>query len=156
MSRFHFQLETLLRIREQACEKALATYARALHARVLAESNLLQEEQALGRLQDTVVDARAGGMRGPFLHSYNDGILVAEEKLKRLQQSCEALRKEETRCREDYLARKREVDGLLRLKDKRMLDHRKLELKKEELANERPGLCRAPFLPRDSLGTHVT
>lgn len=130
MARFHFRLEASLRLMEQALETAQLEFAQEVQRwKTLVEACELQEKQ----FYDAQEGQRDAGRHRP--EELGTWQLFAAEQQRRLHQCNAELRKQELsleNARHNLLEAHREVEKLVRLKEKQTKAFQLLELQKEQ------------------------
>lgn len=144
MRPFRFNLEVLLQLRRQRTEEALGTYAKAVQGRTQAEAAVEAAQGERAQLFLAMSTSR-GGRVSTEQHAYGLRLQAVEGLIQKRREELEKARALEAQTRESYLARRRDVEVLERLRTRRSDEHRKAAFKHEEQLLEdvrRPNLTR--------------
>ena len=132
MRAFHFRLQNLLRLREEARERALVAYAEAIARREAEEDELVACRRRLVDLREEVRIRRSAGFSGPEQAAYLEAIDLSNDRLREQENAFAEAKRGEEIAREKYLEADIAEKSLLRLKERREEEHFRSEAKKEE------------------------
>ena len=132
MKAFTFRLETLLHLREISKDRAIKEYAQAISKREKLELDLKKAVKMLGVLNAEINERRASGFSGFEQDGFNQSILRAKEIIIDLNSKVADSKNIESAKRNLYLRADSNCKSLLKLKEKKKVEHLKSEEKKEE------------------------
>ena len=132
MKAFTFRLETLLHLREMSKERAIKEYAQAISKREKLELDLNKAVEMLELLNAEIHDRRAKGFSGFEQDGFNQSILRSKEIIIDLNSKVADSKNIESAKRNLYLLADSNCKSLLKLKEKKKVEHLKSEEKKEE------------------------
>lgn len=129
---FHFRLQALLNLREQAREEALAAYANSISAREREEEEEVAAARRLEQNREAMAARREGGFTGAEQSAYLRAVDSAKNALVRQRAKVARAKRSEERARVSFLEADGAVKSLDRLKGRRREEHFRSEMKKEE------------------------
>jgi len=132
MKAFTFRLETLLHLREISKDRAIKEYAQAISKREKLELDLKKAVKMLEVLNAEINERRASGFSGFEQDGFNQSILRAKEIIIDLNSKVADSKNIESAKRNLYLRADSNCKSLLKLKEKKKVEHLKSEEKKEE------------------------
>ena len=132
MKAFTFRLETLLHLREISKDRAIKEYAQAISKREKLELDLKKAVKMLEVLNAEINERRASGFSGFEQDGFNQSILRAKEIIIDLNSKVADSKNIESAKRNLYLRADSKCKSLLKLKEKKKVEHLKSEEKKEE------------------------
>lgn len=132
MKAFTFRLETLLHLREMSKERAIKEYAQAISKREKLELDLKKAVKMLEVLNAEINERRANGFSGFEQDGFNQSILRSKEIIIDLNSKVADSKNIESAKRNLYLLADSNCKSLLKLKEKKKVEHLKSEEKKEE------------------------
>ena len=132
MKSFTFRLETLLHLREISKDRAIKEYAQAISKREKLELDLKKAVKMLEVLNAEIKERRASGFSGFEQDGFNQSILRSKEVIIDLNSKVADSKNIESAKRNLYLRADSNCKSLLKLKEKKKVEHLKSEEKKEE------------------------
>ena len=132
MKSFTFRLETLLHLREISKDRAIKEYAQAISKREKLELDLKKAVKMLEVLNAEINKRRASGFSGFEQDGFNQSILRSKEVIIDLNSKVADSKNIESAKRNLYLRADSNCKSLLKLKEKKKVEHLKSEEKKEE------------------------
>ena len=132
MKAFTFRLETLLHLREISKDRAIKEYAQAISKREKLELDLKKAVKMLELLNAEINERRASGFSGFEQDGFNKSILRSKEIIIDLNSKVADSKNIESAKRNLYLRADSNCKSLLKLKEKKKVEHLKSEEKKEE------------------------
>ena len=132
MKAFTFRLETLLHLREISKDRAIKEYAQAISKREKLELDLKKAVKMLELLNAEINERRASGFSGFEQDGFNQSILRSKEIIIDLNSKVADSKNIESAKRNLYLRADSNCKSLLKLKEKKKVEHLKSEEKKEE------------------------
>jgi flagellar export protein FliJ len=132
MKAFTFRLETLLHLREISKDRAIKEYAQAISKREKFELDLKKAVKMLEVLNAEINERRASGFSGFEQDGFNQSILRSKEIIIDLNSKVADSKNIESAKRNLYLLADSNCKSLLKLKEKKKVEHIKSEEKKEE------------------------
>ena len=132
MKAFTFRLETLLHLREISKDRAIKEYAQAILKREKLELDLRKAVKMLEVLNVEINERRAIGFSGFEQDGFNQSILRSKEIIIDLNSKVADSKNIESAKRNLYLRADSNCKSLLKLKEKKKVEHLKSEEKKEE------------------------
>lgn len=132
MKAFTFRLETLLHLREISKDRAIKEYAQAISKREKLELDLKKAVKMLEVLNAEINERRASGFSGFKQDGFNQSILRSKEVIIDLNSKVADSKNIESAKRNLYLRADSNCKSLLKLKEKKKVEHLKSEEKKEE------------------------
>ena len=132
MKSFTFRLETLLHLREISKDRAIKEYAQAISKREKLELDLKKAVKMLEVLNAEINERRASGFSGFEQDGFNQSILRSKEIIINLNSKVADSKNIESAKRNLYLRADSNCKSLLKLKEKKKVEHLKSEEKKEE------------------------
>jgi len=132
MKAFTFRLETLLHLREMSKERAIKEYAQAISKREKLELDLKKAVKMLEVLNAEINERRTNGFSGFEQEGFNQSILRSKEIIIDLNSKVADSKNIESAKRNLYLLADSNCKSLLKLKEKKKVEHLKSEEKKEE------------------------
>lgn len=132
MKAFTFRLETLLHLREISKDRAIKEYAQAILKREKLELDLRKAVKMLEVLNAEINERRAIGFSGFEQDGFNQSILRSKEIIIDLNSKVADSKNIESAKRNLYLRADSNCKSLLKLKEKKKVEHLKSEEKKEE------------------------
>lgn len=132
MKSFTFRLETLLHLREISKDRAIKEYAQAISKREKLELDLKKAVKMLEVLNAEINERRASGFSGFEQDGFNQSILRSKEVIIDLNSKVADSKNIESAKRNLYLRADSNCKSLLKLKEKKKVEHLKSEEKKEE------------------------
>ncbi|MFL2913880.1 MAG: flagellar export protein FliJ [Opitutales bacterium] len=132
MKAFTFRLETLLHLREISKDRAIKEYAQAISKREKLELDLKKAVKMLEVLNAEINERRASGFSGFEQDGFNQSILRSKEVIIDLNSKVADSKNIESAKRNLYLRADSNCKSLLKLKEKKKVEHLKSEEKKEE------------------------
>ena len=132
MKAFTFRLETLLHLREISKDRAIKEYAQAISKREKLELDLKKAVKMLELLNAEINERRASGFSGFKQDGFNQSILRSKEVIIDLNSKVADSKNIESAKRNLYLRADSNCKSLLKLKEKKKVEHLKSEEKKEE------------------------
>ena len=132
MKAFTFRLETLLHLREISKDRAIKEYAQAILKREKLELDLRKAVKMLEVLNVEINERRAIGFSGFEQDGFNQSILRSKEVIIDLNSKVADSKNIESAKRNLYLRADSNCKSLLKLKEKKKVEHLKSEEKKEE------------------------
>ena len=132
MKAFTFRLETLLHLREISKDRAIKEYAQAISKREKLELDLKKAVKMLEVLNAEINERRASGFSGFEQDGFNQSILRSKEVIIDLNSKVADSKNIESAKRNLYLRADSNCKSLLKLKEKKKMEHLKSEEKKEE------------------------
>lgn len=132
MKAFTFRLETLLHLREISKDRAIKEYAQAISKREKLELDLKKAVKMLEVLNAEINERRASGFSGFEQDGFNQSILRSKEIIIDLNSKVADSKNIESAKRNLYLRADSNCKSLLKLKEKKKVEHLKSEEKKEE------------------------
>ena len=132
MKSFTFRLETLLHLREISKDRAIKEYAQAISKREKLELDLKKAVKMLEVLNAEINERRASGFSGFKQDGFNQSILRSKEVIIDLNSKVADSKNIESAKRNLYLRADSNCKSLLKLKEKKKVEHLKSEEKKEE------------------------
>ena len=132
MKAFTFRLETLLHLREISKDRAIKEYAQAISKREKLELDLKRAVKMLEVLNAEINERRASGFSGFEQDGFNQSILRSKEVIIDLNSKVADSKNIESAKRNLYLRADSNCKSLLKLKEKKKVEHLKSEEKKEE------------------------
>ena len=132
MKAFTFRLETLLHLREISKDRAIKEYAQAISKREKLELDLRKAVKMLELLNAEINERRASGFSGFEQDGFNQSILRSKEIIIDLNSKVADSKNIESAKRNLYLRADSNCKSLLKLKEKKKVEHLKSEEKKEE------------------------
>jgi flagellar export protein FliJ len=132
MKAFTFRLETLLHLREISKDRAIKEYAQAISKREKLELDLKKAVKMLELLNAEINERRASGFSGFEQDGFNQSILRSKEVIIDLNSKVADSKNIESAKRNLYLRADSNCKSLLKLKEKKKVEHLKSEEKKEE------------------------
>ena len=132
MKAFTFRLETLLHLREISKDRAIKEYAQAILKREKLELDLRKAVKMLEVLNAEINERRASGFSGFEQDGFNQSILRSKEIIIDLNSKVADSKNIESAKRNLYLRADSNCKSLLKLKEKKKVEHLKSEEKKEE------------------------
>ena len=132
MKAFTFRLETLLHLREISKDRAIKEYAQAISKREKLELDLKKAVKMLEVLNAEINERRASGFSGFEQDGFNQSILRSKEVIIDLNSKVADSKNIESAKRNLYLHADSNCKSLLKLKEKKKVEHLKSEEKKEE------------------------
>ena len=136
MKSFTFRLETLLRLRSSARDRALADYASSIKKRELAERMVLESETYLSKLNDDLSAKTRVSFLGTDLVAFQEEIQRAKETKDQRCKEVARLYSLESSRRAVYLRKESEYKSLERFKERKASEHLSREIQKEEREQE--------------------
>ena len=132
MKAFTFRLETLLHLREISKDRAIKEYAQAISKREKLELDLKKAVKMLEVLNAEINERRASGFSGFEQDGFNQSILRSKKVIIDLNSKVADSKNIESAKRNLYLRADSNCKSLLKLKEKKKVEHLKSEEKKEE------------------------
>ena len=132
MKAFTFRLETLLHLREMSKDKAMKNYALAISKRENAEIDLKTAVQNLEILNQDIIVKRTSGFSGHEQENFNLSINRTKGEIIDFNSKLAESKNIESGNRKIYLEADSNCKSLLKLKQKKRIEHLKTEEKKEE------------------------
>lgn len=133
MKAFHFQLESVLILREREEQKAKEEYGKALQTLAVAQQALSDRERMRDELGAAFAERRKHGFHAMDQNVFWSAIQQHETICKRLEELLAKAKAEAARRRAAMLLARRNREMLERLKSKRRLAHETAERRGEEL-----------------------
>lgn len=133
MKKFHFSLENVLKYKEQILD-GLRTEHAIILAKIHRQEALLQEtKHQYEACNQELKEKNCKGMTTLELSQYKQYLRTLQHKIKEQFNTLEQFKKEEEEKKEQLLEIKKEAASFVKLREKRFMEHRKLEQKEEEL-----------------------
>jgi len=136
MRSFSFRLETLLRLRKNSRDRALADYAKAIEQREFAQSKIAEIEDYLAELDNKK------NLKVSHIFSVNEMILL-QSQIEKAQEIKSKQLKNLSRCiglessrKKIFLQKEAEFKSLEKFKDRKAEEHIVFERNKEEKEQE--------------------
>jgi len=136
MRSFTFRLETLLRLRKNARDRALAEYAMSIEKRELAESKVEEADLYLFKLNKNLSAKSQRLFLGNEMLAFQEQIKNAKILKDKFVRELSSLSSIESSRRNVFLQKEADFKSLDRYKERKAGEHLAYELKKEEKEQE--------------------
>ena len=136
MKSFTFRLETLLRLRKNSRDRALADYAKSIEQRESADKKVKEANLYLEKLNERVSLKSKSLFSGNEMITFQSQIKNAKDSKNRLLKDLSKLSSMESARRKVFLQKEAEFKSLDRFKERKESEHLSNEQKKEEKEQE--------------------
>ena len=136
MKAFTFRLETLLRLRKNSRDRALADYAKSIEQREIADIKVKEADDYLEKLNERLSLKSKSLFSGNEMITFQSQIKNAKDSKSRLIKNLSKLSSMESARRKVFLQKEAEYQSLDRFKERKANEHHSYEQKKEEKERE--------------------
>jgi len=136
MKAFTFRLETLLRLRKNSRDRALADYAKSIEQREIADNKVQEADLYLEKLNERLSLKSKSLFSGNEMITFQSQIKNAKDSKSSLIKNLSKLSSMESARRKVFLRKEAEYKSLDRFKERKANEHNFYEQKKEEKEQE--------------------
>lgn len=133
MKKFNFSLETVLNYKEQTENNIRTEHAAILQQVINQEKKIEEIKQKERSTTDGLNEARSGGFNVLQIQTFEKYLNYLKGELKREHQVLAGLRRREEEKRAALIKARTETKSIDKLKEKRLMEYKKMEAKQEEL-----------------------
>lgn len=132
MKLFRFRLQSILRLREAAQEKALEQYGLSVRQRKAAEEHLRLKEAKIVEIEGAIRDTRSFLFDPQTQMAYSYGLIGAQADSDLAQAQVLQAKQEEQKAFNAFLEKKKEVDVFEKLRKRQVAEHFQESIKSEQ------------------------
>lgn len=134
MKQFHFSLDAVLRLRAEQFEQTRQSFAECQQWRARAASSVSAAQEEIDSCHDALTNRREARTTRTDQLLFLNALQYQQSLLLRLKEELARVERELEARRANMLAAQRKLDGLERLRQKKLESHRAAERRQEETA----------------------